>query len=85
MPILLSHAFTNGPVNKPTQLSGAELPGRACFSALRRTLLYDPAGLLLLFVLPHPGDQEENLPFHMGRHPSPSLLIAVYGLKGDPQ
>ena len=80
LPIFLNRTFTNCSINKPAELSSLELPCRALFFDLRGAILYDPARLLAFFDPPHSGDQEKNLPFYIGRHRSPPLLIAGHSL-----
>jgi len=79
-PIPLNRAFTNGAVNKPAEPSSLKLPGRTSFLFVRGTALYNPAGLSAFLAAPHPGDEEKNLPLHMGRHLSPSLFVAMDSL-----
>jgi hypothetical protein len=51
----------------------------------RGALLLGPAGPDLFPGSPFPGDQEKELPFDIGRHPAPALLIAVNGLDRSAQ
>ena len=78
----MSHAFTNGAVNKPAKLSSTKLPGRTLFLELRGTFLNNPAGFYGFVGSPCPGDKKMKLPLYVGRHPAPTLLVTVHGLNG---
>jgi len=80
VPILLNHTITYGPTDKPAEPSSLKLPGRTVFLSLRRTLIYNPARLPAFMAPPHPGDEEKKLALRMGRHISPSLLVAMDSL-----
>jgi hypothetical protein len=80
VPILLNFPFTNGAINKPTELSSPELPSRTFFFDLGRTPFYHPARLSGLIVPPHPEDQKKDLSLHVHRHMSPPLLVAMDSL-----
>ncbi len=79
-PVLAYLALTIGAVDKPAEISGLKFPGRTLFPLVARTFFYNPARLFEFVVLTHHGDQEKHLPFHMGRHRSPSLLVALDSL-----
>jgi len=77
--------LTNRAADKPTKLSGVELPSGTIFFSLWRTFFNHPARLLLLISASYPGDQEKKLSLRMGWDPAPSLLIAVYCLYRGPE
>ncbi len=81
-PVLAYRALTNGAVDKPAEISGLKFPGRTTFPLVARTFFNNPARLFGFIVLAHHGDQEKHLPFHMGRHRPPSLLVALDSLAG---
>jgi hypothetical protein len=82
IPIPLYGSFTDGSVDKPAQITGLKFPRWAPFLAFERTLYYGPARLMPFTGPLFHRDQKKDLPLHMDRHLSPSLLIAVYSLNG---
>jgi len=56
VPVFLNHAFTNGAINKPTEPSSLELPGRTLFLAIGRTFFDNPARLSSFMAPTRPGD-----------------------------
>ena len=84
-PALLYHAFTNGAVDEPAEVSNLELPGRAPGPALKGAIFPDPAGLQSLFGPFNPCGQEIYLPLHMNGDRTPSLLVTVNCLYGGAQ
>jgi hypothetical protein len=74
-----------GAVDKPAQVSGIEFPGRAVFLPAVRALIDIPAFFGGIVRIQDPGQQKQNLPFHMVGNSAPPLLIAVNGLDGNTQ
>ena len=74
---VLSLAFTNCSVDKPTEISGLKLPCRTLCFLVRRTFFYSPTWFSALSVLRYPGDQEKHLPLYNGRHRTPPLFVAL--------
>jgi hypothetical protein len=81
----LNNASTNGSVDNPTKLSNLKFPNGAFLSYFTGTILYGPARLSAFKVPRFGGEQKQNLYFHIGWHPSPSLLVTVYCFKGCPE
>jgi len=84
-PVLAHRALTNGSVDKPAEISGLKLPGRAFFPLVARTFFYNPARLFEFIVLPHHGDQEKHLPLRRRRNRPPALFVALNRLNGGSQ
>jgi hypothetical protein len=78
-------AAANGSVDKPAKLACLKLPRGTCFFLFGRTFFNCPARFLGVFAASSPGDQKKHLPFHVRRHRSPALFIAVDGFDGHPQ
>jgi len=70
-------AFTNGPVDKPTKRTGLKLPGGTLAFSFVRAFLDNPARFQFLLASPLSQEQKKELPLHMRRHGSPTLLVAV--------
>jgi hypothetical protein len=80
LPIGLDFSFTDRSIDEPTELSGFKLPGWAFLFVFRGTFPDHPAWLFPILVLSCPGEQKKEMPFHMTRDVSPTLLVTVYGL-----
>jgi hypothetical protein len=80
LPVGLDFSFTDGSIDEPTELSGFKLPRWAFLFVFRGTFLDHPARLFPILALSCPGEQEKEVPFHMTRDISPTLLVTVYGL-----
>ena len=83
LPVILDRTVTYGPVNEPTELPCLEFPGRTLSLLLIRAFLDHPARLST-FIFSFPGGQKIELPFGVSRHPTPTLLIAVYSFDRGP-
>ena len=71
-------------INKPAEVAGIKLPGRACLLYFIRTLQNIPAFIrgvpIFIGCLK---DQKKQLPFNMVRNFPPALFIAVDCFDGD--
>jgi hypothetical protein len=78
LPVGLNCSFANGSVDKPAQVPDPELPCRALAPSFHGALLDFPARPIQGCRGTLARNQEKDLPFHMGRHRSPSLLITAH-------
>jgi hypothetical protein len=77
LPIGLDFSFADRSIDEPTERSCFKFPGWALLFVFRGAFLDHPAWLFIVHVLSIPGEQKEEMPFHMARDVPPSLLVAV--------
>jgi hypothetical protein len=80
----INFPLTTGTGDKPAEVPDLKFPGRAFLPVLQATALNLPARAEVLHPFFH-GQQEEHLPFHMGRHPAPPLVETLDRPEGNSQ
>ena len=83
-PFFMCCSAADGSVNEPAKLSCLKLPRRTFFFLFWGTFFDRPTRFLRFDDAPFSGQKKKHLPFHMRRHGSPALLIAVYGFDRYP-